>query len=232
MTLCVIPARGGSKRIPRKNIRPFLGKPMIAWPIEAALESGLFDHVIVSTDDEEIAATARAAGAEVPFMRPPELADDYTGIAEVMKHALQWAETQSISYKSACCIYATAVFTKPKDLIHSKDILDSSDSNYVISLSKIYLPLHRALVLTDNGGIEMLFPQYKYNRTQDLPDVYYDPGQFCWGRKKAWLEMIPDFSDFSTPYIIKRRVMDIDTMEDWKLAEMLLQDKLSSAKLT
>ena len=227
MTLCVIPARGGSKRIPRKNIRPFLGKPMIAWPIEAALESGLFDHVIVSTDDEEIAAAARAAGAEVPFMRPPELADDYTGTAGVIAHAIRKTTGEGAPDEEVCCLYATAPFVTASDLREGLHLLRKSGKDYVFTACAFPAPIQRALRLTDEG-VEMFHPEHENTRSQDLEPAFHDAGQFYWGRARAWLEDIPVFSRAARALVLPAwRVQDIDTEEDWIRAELMMRAAMS-----
>ena len=221
MKLAIIPARGGSKRIPRKNIRDFLGKPIIAYSIEAAIRSKLFDDIIVSTDDEEIADVARAAGAEVPFLRPPQISDDHTGTAAVVKHGLQWFASQGKSAELACCIYATAPFVTAEDLVRGYDLLAASDKEYAFSVTSFGFPIQRALRLKD-GGVEAISPQHSEQRSQDLEDAYHDAGQFYWGRPEAFLRDVPLFSNASIPVVLPRyRVQDIDTIEDWQRAEYM-----------
>lgn len=222
MTLCIIPARGGSKRIPRKNIRPFLGKPMIAWSIETALESNLFDHIIVSTDDEEIAAIAREAGAEIPFMRPPELANDFAGTDEVVAHAIKEIIGDDNPHEEVCCLYATAPFVTAHDLRKGLNMLRESGKYYVFTVCPFRAPIQRALRLTTEG-VEMFFPEHEHTRSQDLEPAYHDAGQFYWGRAYAWLKKISIFSHASSPLILPAwRVQDIDTEEDWIYAELLM----------
>lgn len=221
--IAVIPARGGSKRIPRKNIRQFGGKPMIAWSIEAALRSALFSHVIVSTDDEEIARVARTCGAEVPFVRPAELADDYVGTGEVMAHAVQWAQQQGWKLEAACCIYATAPFVQERDLARGLEALRSGDWSYAISATTFAAPVFRAFRQRESGGLEMFFPEHFKTRSQDLPQALHDAAQFYWGRPSAWLEHRPGLGADSTAVMIPRwRVQDIDDEEDWQRAELLI----------
>jgi pseudaminic acid cytidylyltransferase len=222
MKLCVIPARGGSKRIPRKNIRAFAGKPIIAWSIEAALATSLFDRVLVSTDDAEIAAVAQAHGAEVPFLRPRELADDLTGTNAVVKQALKWHRDQGQAVDVACCLYATAPFAQARYLSLGHEILMSSGKAFVFSVTRYDFPVQRALRLNDAGEVEALYPAYRQTRSQDLEPAYHDAGQFYWGRAEAFLEDAILFSSVSLPVILPSHlVQDIDTDEDWRRAELM-----------
>ena len=222
MKIAVIPARGGSKRIPRKNIKTFSGKPMIAWSIEAAKSSGLFEHIIVSTDDEAIADVARQWGAEVPFMRPEELSNDYAGTAPVIAHATQWALDQGFDLSAVCCIYATAPFIEVDDLKRGWAALQSGDWEYAFTVTDFAGPIFRSFKQSAEGGIEMFFPEQYETRSQDLPTALHDAGQFYWGRPAAWLEEKRVFEPHSKPIIIPRwRVQDIDTQDDWERAEIL-----------
>lgn len=222
MKLAVIPARGGSKRIPRKNIKAFAGKPMIAWSIEAAKASGLFDRIIVSTDDTEIAEVARAHGAEVPFMRPAELSDDHAGTTEVIAHAAQWALDQGLEVEAVCCIYATAPFVQVDDLQRAWVAFASGDWAYAFTATDFAAPIFRAFRQVDDGGVEMFFPEHFLTRSQDLPLALHDAGQFYWGSPEAWIEGKRVFDRHSIPIIVPRwRVQDIDTPEDWERAEMI-----------
>ena len=224
MKIAVIPARGGSKRIPRKNIRPFGGKPMIAWSIEAALQSGCFDQVIVSTDDTEIAEVARTYGAAVPFMRPAELSDDHTGTIPVIRHAIEWFKQQGAVPGKVCCIYATAPFVRGENIQKGLDILDSTGSDYAFSVTSYAFPIQRALRLTAAGRVEMFHPEHFNTRSQDLEEGYHDAGQFYWGRSSAWLAGKPIFSPDAAPVMLPRhRVQDIDTPEDWERAEWMFK---------
>jgi N-acylneuraminate cytidylyltransferase len=218
----IIPARAGSKRIPRKNIKKFCGKPMIAWSIEAAKTSGLFDRIIVSTNDAEIADVAKQYGAEVPFMRPDELSNDYAGITEVIAHATQWILDQGIDVTAVCCIYATAPFVQVADLRRGLEALNSGDWNYAFTVTDFAASIFRSFKQTSEGGIEMFFPEHFATRSQDLPTALHDAGQFYWGRPTAWLEGNRIFDQYSKPVVIPRwRVQDIDTQDDWKRAEIL-----------
>lgn len=222
MNICVIPARGGSKRIPGKNIKDFCGKPIIAWSIEVAKASGLFDHVLVSTDDAEIARVATAWGAEVPFVRPAEIANDYAGTTEVIAHASQWALDQGWSISAVCCIYATAPFIKVNDLKKGLESLQSGDWSYAFSASDFASPIFRAFKQRPDGSIEMFFPDYFTTRSQDLPEALHDAGQFYWGKPSAWIEGQRIFDRHTMPVIIPRwRVQDIDTQDDWLRAEVI-----------
>jgi pseudaminic acid cytidylyltransferase len=224
MKLAIIPARGGSKRIPRKNITMFGGKPMIAWSIEAALASGCFDHVIVSTDDAEIAEVARAHGAEVPFMRPPELSNDHAGTIPVVAHAVNWMAQEAGPVEFACCLYATAPFVQAQDLRQGLEVLQRSEAQYAFTVTNFAAPIQRSFRITGQQRIEMFNPAQFNSRSQDLEEAYHDAGQFYWGRADAWLSAIPLFSQASTPIVLPRyRVQDIDTPDDWIRAEMMLE---------
>ncbi|KXO06421.1 MULTISPECIES: pseudaminic acid cytidylyltransferase [Marinobacter] len=223
-TVAIIPARGGSKRIPRKNIKEFCGKPMIAWPIEAALESECFDRVIVSTDDEEIAAVARQWGAETPFMRPAQLSDDYTGTIPVIRHAVEWLDDNGTPVSAACCLYATAPFVSPEDLIRGRDLLYGEGCNYAFSVTSYAFPIQRALRITAAGRVAMFNPEHFQTRSQDLEEAWHDAGQFYWGTAQAWQGELGIFSEHAVPVRLPRhRVQDIDTLEDWARAEWLFR---------
>ncbi len=224
MKLAVIPARGGSKRIPRKNIRKFFGRPMIVWSILAARSSGCFSRIIVSTDDEEIGEIARAAGCEVPFVRPSELSDAFTGTVPVIAHAVEWARDNGIEADQVCCIYATAPFVGPEDIRQGARILTSERCDYVFPVASYPFPIQRAIRITNEGRSEMFSPQHYTARSQDLERAYHDAGQFYWGSRSAWLERKAIFSSNSVPMIIPRsRVQDIDTEEDWRYAELMFE---------
>jgi len=224
MNIAILPARGGSKRIPRKNIRSFCGKPMIAWPIAAARASGLFERIVVSTDDEEIAETARGLGAEVPFIRPAELADDHAGTIPVMAHAAQWALAQGGSVEAMCCIYPTAPMISPDDLAEGLRKLKQGPHDFVFTATDYASPVFRAFVEAPDGSVEMLFPEHFSSRSQDLPRALHDGAQFYWGRPEAWLNATTLFGRGSAALVIPRwRVQDIDTPEDWVRAEALFR---------
>lgn len=222
MKLAVIPARGGSKRIPRKNIKSFYGKPMIAWSIEAALKSGSFDNVVVSTDDAEIAEVARQFGAQVPFMRPNTLADDHTGTIPVIRHAIEWFSERGQLSDHVCCIYATAPFIRAADIRHGLNILAESGSDYALTVTKYPFPIQRAIRISDQGRVAMFNPEHFNTRSQDLEEAYHDAGQFYWGRASAWLTGKVIFGPEAAAIQLPRyRVQDIDTLEDWQMAEYL-----------
>lgn len=224
MRLAVIPARGGSKRIPRKNVKSFCGKPIIVWSVEAALQSGCFDRVIVSTDDAEIAQVARTCGASVPFMRPAELSDDHTGTIPVVRHAIEWFQRQGTAPEKVCCIYATAPFVRSEDLRQGLSVLEQTGCDYAFPVTSYAFPIQRALRLTPGGRVEMFHPEHFHTRSQDLEEAYHDAGQFYWGLPAAWMAQLPIFSANSAPLILPRhRVQDIDTPEDWERAEWLFK---------
>ena len=221
MKLCIIPARGGSKRIPKKNIKDFLGKPIIAYSIETALKSKLFGKVIVSTDDEEIAKVAREYGAEVPFVRPKELSDDFTGTNDVVKHAINQLAGQSIKIDYICCIYATAPFVEQKYLKKGFKKLQDSNKSFAFSVTSFAYPIQRAIKI-NNNKVSMFHQQYSETRSQDLEEAYHDAGQFYWGNLQAFLDDEIMFSDKSVPVVLPRHlVQDIDTLEDWQRAELM-----------
>ena len=218
--VCLIPARGGSKRIPGKNIRPFAGRPMIDWSIAAALDAGCFDRVIVSTDDEAIAETARTAGAEVPFVRPDVLADDHATTAAVIAHALDWLEGRGGLPRALCCLYATAPFVRAGDLLAARAMLDDG-SDFAMPVAAYAFPVQRAVFL-DGGHMRMADPGAFSTRSQDLPEAYHDAGQFYWGTVAAWRSGAPVFGPRTAALVLPRwRVQDIDTPEDWHMAERL-----------
>ncbi|EPR1454507.1 TPA: pseudaminic acid cytidylyltransferase [Citrobacter koseri] len=223
MNVAIIPARGGSKRIPRKNIKEFCGKPMIAWSIEAAQQSGVFDRIIVSTDDEEIAEVARKYGAEVPFMRPAHISDDFATTVDVIHHALDEL-SQSVCIDFVCCIYATAPFLQGQDLEKAYEKLQQSDCDYVFSATSFPFPIQRAVYLKPDGKVQMFHPENEKTRSQDLEPAYHDAGQFYWGKPEAFMNRKGFFTSKSLLEILPReRVQDIDTPEDWVIAENLFQ---------
>lgn len=222
MRIALIPARGGSKRIPRKNIKEFGGRPMIAWSIEAAQRSQLFEHVLVSTEDADVADTARAWGAEVPFTRPMELADDHSPTTEVVAHATRWAQAQGWPLAAVCCIYATAPFVQVADIDRGLRELEAKDWAYTFSATPFAAPIFRAFRESPSGGAEMFFPEHYSTRSQDLPVALHDAGQFYWGRPAAWIEGQQIFDRHSCPVVIPRwRVQDIDDQDDWTRAELM-----------
>lgn len=224
MNFAIIPARGGSKRIPRKNIKEFCGKPMIAWSIEAALQSGCFNRVVVSTDDAEIAGVAKQYGAEVPFMRPAEFSDDHTGTIPVIRHAVEWFISQGEQLEQACCIYATAPFIRPEDIRRGLEILTETGCDYSFTVTSYPFPIQRAIRITPERRVEMFNPQLFNTRSQDLEEAFHDAGQFYWGRISAWLAEKTIFSIDAAPVLLPRhQVQDMDTMEDWLRAELMFR---------
>jgi pseudaminic acid cytidylyltransferase len=222
--VAVIPARGGSKRIPRKNVRDFCGRPILAYSIDAARESGLFARIVVSTDDPEIAAAARAHGAEAPFVRPSELADDHAGTEAVMRHCVQWLGQHGETPEYACCIYATAPFVRAGDLREAYTRLRESGKAYVFSVTTFEFPVQRALRLAADGAVEALWPQFTDARSQDLEQAWHDAGQFYWGTARAFLDAVPIYSKAALGFPVPRHlVQDIDTPEDWTRAELMFR---------
>jgi pseudaminic acid cytidylyltransferase len=219
MVVAIIPARGGSKRIPRKNIKDFNGKPMIAYSIEAAIKSKIFEQVIVSTDDDEIAKVAQAYGAEVPFKRPAELSDDFTPTIPVIAHAID-ALDEPVSI--ACCIYATAPFIQVSALQEAFAKIQASNSDYTFSATSFAFPIQRAIRLNSEDRVEMFHPEHFNTRSQDLEEAFHDAGQFYFGTAQAWRENKAIFTPQSSAVILPRHlVQDIDTLEDFRRAELM-----------
>ncbi|MBR9885563.1 MAG: pseudaminic acid cytidylyltransferase [Oceanospirillales bacterium] len=220
-TVAIIPARGGSKRIPRKNIREFAGQPLIAYSIKAAQESGVCDRVIVSTDDDEIAQVARAYGAEIPFIRPQSLSDDFTGTGAVVDHALAWLVEHGDMPAFVCCIYATAPLISAERIATAFQQLEqNAQMVHAFSVGRFSYPVHRGL-MRDGDGIRMLYPEHMMTRSQDLPEVLHDAGQFYWTRLGSEASA-PMFGPKSIPILLPDwQVKDIDTEEDWRHAEIL-----------
>ena len=219
--LAIIPARGGSKRIPRKNIRDFLGKPIIAYSIETALESGLFEEVMVSTDDKEIAEVAKKYGAKVPFMRSEENADDYATTVDVLVEVLQTFQQQGKDFESGCCIYPTAPLLKPSSLISGYEKLINESFSTVFPVVEFPYPIQRSLKLIGNDKVEMNWPEHIGSRSQDLPMAYHDAGQFYWFNMEELIKEKKLFGENCAAIVLtSSSVQDIDTEEDWKLAEM------------
>jgi pseudaminic acid cytidylyltransferase len=227
MNLCVIPARGGSKRIPRKNIKEFCGKPMIAYAIEAAKSSNLFDKIIVSTDDSEIASISKSFGVEVPFKRPDELANDYAGTVEVIAHAIIEYEKSHASPERICCIYPCVPLIQPEDIRNSLKLLESNaHADYVFPVTEFPSAIQRGLKRNDQGLMSSFYPEYEQIRSQDLEPAYYDAGQFYWGWRSSWLENNKVHNSAAGYLIPSWRVVDIDTSDDWKRAELLFNQTI------
>lgn len=230
MKVAIIPARGGSKRIPKKNIRRFAGQPMLSYSILAARETGLFDKIIVSTDSDEIAAVAREWGAEVPFIRPAEIADDYAGTTEVVAHAIRWLQAEGQPIEAVCCLYATAPLVRAEDIVAGYRKLMAEKPAYVFSATTFAFPVFRAFELRDRGEVSMLWPEHQTTRSQDLVEAYHDAGQFYWAPPESFLAALPVFASHSgIIHVPRHRVQDIDTLEDWKMAEALFAAQLVPA---
>lgn len=224
MRVALIPARGGSKRIPGKNIKPFMGRPVIAYSIEAARHSGLFDRIIVSTDAEDIAAVARRFGAETPFMRPAELADDFTTTAAVVEHALSRLTAHGEVVDAVCCIYATAPFVRVEDLRAGYELLAARGVSSVFTVTTYPGSIFRALQITGSGHLAMMWPEHELTRSNDLPEVYHDAGQFYWLAAAAFMQKPRMYGADALPVILPRHlVQDIDTPEDWRRAELMYE---------
>jgi pseudaminic acid cytidylyltransferase len=222
--VAIIPARGGSKRIPDKNIKVFAGKPIIAYSIEAALASGLFKRVIVSTDSQQIAEISKKYGAEVPFLRPAELADDFTATVPVLIHALRRLETANRFPSHFCCIYATAPFLKKEYLEKGLELLKSKNATTTFSVTEFEYPVFRALRVESSGRVRMKWPKYESSRSNDLEILYHDAGQFYWGDTLKFIKEQKLFSDHSFPVILPSyQTIDIDSLQDWYFAERLFQ---------
>ena len=220
MRLCVIPARGGSKRIPRKNIKNFCGQSMIGYSIKAALASKCFDKIIVSTDNQEIAQVSRSFGAETPFVRPEKLANDYMGTVPVVKHAIEWFDKQGQSPVDVCCLYATTPFIKADSIKKAYNQMKHTQSDYCFTITSFVSPIQRSIKITSEGRIDMFYPEYLETRSQDLEDAYHDAGQFYWGAKEIWLRKKRLTNKSCIIDIPKFRYHDIDTLDDWKKAEI------------
>lgn len=222
MNIAIIPARGGSKRIPRKNIKQFAGKPMIGHAIDIARDSGLFDHILVSTDDDEIADIATSFGAEIPFRRPDSLADDLTPTVPVVAHAIDTCRELGWIFERVCCIYPAVPFMQVDDLEASLRLLEENQTiDYVFPVTAFPSAIQRALRRSADGRLHPFFGQNALTRTQDLESAYYDAGQFYWGSVDSWMSG-KIIHEHATGYVIPNwRVVDIDTAEDWKRAELV-----------
>lgn len=222
--IAVIPARGGSKRIPRKNIKDFFGKPLIAYSIKAAINSKLFDRVIVSTDDEEIANIAKEYGAEVPYLRPKELADDYTGTGAVVDEVIKILKKRGEEFDFCCTIYATAPFIQEEYLLEAFKKLENSDAKNAFSCTSMPFPIQRTFKITNENKCEMFWPENMMKRSQDLEEAYQDAGQFYWVNLKKESKDKIFFGSDSIPIVLPRYlVQDIDTLEDWDRAELIFE---------
>lgn len=217
--IAIIPARGGSKRIPRKNIKPFMGKPIIAYSIEAALKSGLFDEVMVSTDDKEIAEIACKYGAQVPFMRSAEMSNDYAGTADVILEVLQMYKEQGREFETVCCIYSTAPFVTSERLREAYGKMNSEIDSVFTCVAYSY-PIQRSLRIVD-GKISMVYPEYEASRSQDLETIYHDAGQFYVAKTASFIQEKTFWGKNTAGLVLSElEVQDLDTLTDWQLAEM------------
>ncbi len=197
---------------------------MIAYSIDAAMQSGCFDNIIVSTDNQEIAEIAKKYGAEVPFIRPEELANDMAGTLPVIKHAIEWFVQYESPPSEVCCLYATAPFVQAQTLQKAYRQLQDTKAEYCFTVTSFPFSIQRAIKLTADNRVQMFYSEYFNARSQDLEAAYHDAGQFYWGQAKAFLAMKPLFSEHASPYVLPRHlVQDIDTAEDWKRAELMYQ---------
>lgn len=218
--LCIIPARGGSKRIPRKNVKPFLGKPMLAYSIEAAKLTNLFDEIMVSTDDDEIAEVAKQYGAQVPFMRSAETASDFATTADVLKEVLAKYKELGKEFDNFCCFYATAPLVQSKDVVSAYERLLHSDFTIVYPVVQFSYPIWRCLDLKEDGTMTRHWPEFEKSRSQDLPKEYHDTGTFYWYKTQKWLSRDIKVGGIE---VSETTIQDIDTETDWALAEMKYQ---------
>lgn len=222
--LCIIPARGGSKRIPRKNIKNFLGKPIIGYSIEAALQSGLFDEVMVSTDDKQIAEIAKNLGAKVPFLRSDVTSDDFASTYDVIYEVIKNYNERGKAFTNICCIYPTSPLLKINQLKLGLDLLIKGDYTSVFPIVRYSYPILRSLRLEEGNRVTMNFPEYQLSRSQDLPDSFHDAGQFYWCNWVLLLQEGQMFTQNSAGIILDEiQVQDIDNLTDWKLAELKYQ---------
>jgi len=224
MNACIIPARGGSKRIQKKNIREFCGKPMIAHSIEAAQAADVFDRIIVSTDSEEVADMARMYSVEVPFMRPSKLSDDHATTDDVIIHALNWFRDNGVELTYACCLYATAPFVQSEYIQQGLEKMKETCAIGAFSVTTFPFPIFRGLKINERGALEMFWPEHRLTRSQDLPEAYHDAGQFYWFDVEKYFKNTRSYIERALPIILPRHlVQDIDTPEDWVRAELMFQ---------
>lgn len=226
-SVAVIPARGGSKRVPRKNIRLMSGRPLIAWSIETALVSGCFEHVVVSTDDAEVAEVAAQAGAEVPFVRPAHLSDDHATTGAALAHAVRELEAAGTAFDAVCCIYPGAIFVTPNDIRSAEGLLwEPPTVPFVMAVAAYPHPVQRALRIDDAGRAVPVNPEFVRTRTQDLEPLWHDAGQFYWGTREAWRDDVPVHGNARAFPLDSRQVVDIDSEDDWTHAEWLHDQRL------
>lgn len=227
MIVAIIPARGGSKRIPRKNIKEFNGKPMISWAIEGAKNSELFDLIVVSTDDDEIKEIAEKSGAIVPFTRPLDISDDNTPTVPVISHAVKKIDNLYEKVQYACCIYPCSPLIRSSDLVKSFSLLKSSGENFVYPVVEYPHSIFRSMKQSKDGKMQFIYPEFELTRTQDLEETFHDAGQFYWGKADAWRQSMKMHSDGIGMKIPSYRVVDIDNEDDWTRAELYSQLNLT-----
>tara|TARA_A100001011_G_scaffold391874_2_gene478260 strand:+ start:1004 stop:1690 length:687 start_codon:yes stop_codon:yes gene_type:complete len=222
MKIAIIPARGGSKRIPNKNIKLFKRIPIISRTIKKLQNSKIFDLIIVSTDSPQIAKIAKKNGVEVPFLRPKKISDDYTDTQTVIRHAIKWLENKNIYTKFVCCVYPTSVFFNQKDLLDGYKKIKKNKWDFVFTAGKSEKSAYHAFEKKKSGGIKILFSKFSQKRSQSIKRTYHDAGHFYWAKPEVWLSNKKIISEKSYPVIISRyRDLDINTLEDWKAAEIL-----------
>ena len=215
--LCIIPARGGSKRIPRKNVKPFMGKPMIAYSIENALATGLFNEVMVSTDDQEIVQVAKQYGAKVPFLRSENTSNDYAILADVIREVLEMYSMENKHFDNICVLLATSPLLRSKSIVEAYDKLISSEFTTILPVVQFSYPILRSYNMDENGAVKWNWPEHAKTRSQDLAPAYHDSGTFYWHKVEAWLEG----NMYRGGIIVSEdTVQDIDTEQDWIVAEM------------
>jgi pseudaminic acid cytidylyltransferase len=223
MRVAIIPARGGSKRILRKNIKEFNGKPIIVWAILAAQKSGLFDYIVVSTDDDEIKSVSEKYGAIVPFIRPANISDDHTPTVPVISHAVKEIDRLYKHVEYACCIYPCSPLLLASDIVEAFNMLESTGVDFVYPIVEYPHSIFRSMRQSKNGKMEFLHPEYELTRTQDLEKTFHDAGQFYWGKAESWRELKKMHTDGLGIEIPSYRVVDIDTEDDWKRADLLFK---------
>ena len=227
MNIAIIPARGGSKRIQKKNIKLFRGKPIISYSILTAISSGLFERVIVSSDDDKIIDVSKKYGAEVLSKRSSELSDDFTPINSVIKDVLIELGDEALNYKNICCIYACSPFITTNDLINSLNIMEESSALSCIPVAEFNSSPQRAFKIEKGNRLKWIYPEFRLTRTQDLEKIYHDIGAFAWATKEKW--NTGDISDGVAYKVPNNIFIDIDTMEDWKRAELLYEISLNAS---
>jgi pseudaminic acid cytidylyltransferase len=230
-SIAIIPARGGSKRIARKNVKLLAGRPAIAYPIHLALNSGIFDRVIVSTDDAEIAQISRSFGAEVPFMRNAELSNDFTVTVEVIAAAAEELRNQGSLFDEICCLYPVTPLLNVNRLTEALEVLKAGDWDYVFPAIEFPSPIERGFKKSISGGTDLCYPEFANTRTQDLKKTFHDAGQFYFGKASAWLEKKPILNGNSTFIELeKNETLDVDDLEDWMLVEKLVEIQSKAIK--